>query len=50
MVPRLPEAGAGSELRFHVRVTLHEDAPEQIRSALDRLLAAEVSKDLKTSS
>ncbi len=50
LVPRLLEAGAGSELRFHVRVTLHEDAPEQVRAALDQLLADEVSKDLKTSS
>ena len=50
LVPRLLEAGAGSELRFHVRVTLHEDASEQVRAALDQLLADEVSKDLKTSS
>ena len=48
LVPRLMEASAGSDLRFHVRVALEGDASPEIRAALDEMLAAEVSKDLKT--
>ena len=48
LVPRLMEASAGSDLRFHVRVALEGDAPPEVRAALDEMLAAGVSKDLKT--
>ena len=46
IVPDMTEAAAGSDLRFHVRVTVASDAPDETRAALDKLLAA-VSEDLK---
>ena len=47
IVPAMMEASAGSALRFHVRVALDGEAPEEVRAALDALLAG-VSEDLKT--
>ena len=47
IVPAMMEASAGSALRFHVRVALDGEAPEEVRGALDALLAG-VSEDLKT--
>ena len=47
IVPAMMEASAGSALRFHVRVALDGEAPEEVRAALDTLLAG-VSEDLKT--
>ena len=47
IVPRMIEKSAGSELRFHVRVTLGKDTPDEVRSALDKMLAP-ISKNLKT--
>ena len=46
IVPAMLEASAGSTLRFHVRVALDEEAPKEVRTALDALLAG-VSEDLK---
>ena len=42
----MTEAAAGSDLRFHVRVTVASDASDETRAALDELLAT-VSEDLK---
>ena len=47
IVPAMLEASAGSALRFHVRVALDGEAPKEVRTALDALLAG-VSEDLKT--
>ena len=47
IVPAMMEASAGSALRFHVRVALDGETPEEVRAALDALLAG-VSEDLKT--
>ena len=47
IVPAMMEASAGNALRFHVRVALDGEAPEEVRAALDALLAG-VSEDLKT--
>ena len=46
IVPDMTEAAAGSDLRFHVRVTVASDASDETRAALDELLAT-VSEDLK---
>ena len=46
IVPAMMEASAGNALRFHVRVALDGEAPEEVRAALDALLAG-VSEDLK---
>ena len=46
IVPDMTKAAAGSDLRFHVRVTVAGDAPDETRAALDKLLAT-VSEDLK---
>ena len=47
IVPAMLEASAGSALRLHVRVALDGEAPKEVRTALDALLAG-VSEDLKT--
>ena len=46
IVPAMLEASAGSALCFHVRVALDGEAPKEVRTALDALLAG-VSEDLK---
>ena len=46
LTPRLLEASAGAELRFHLRVVLDGDLSPDDRIALDDLLA-QVSEDLK---
>ena len=46
IVPAMMQASAGGDLRFHVRVTVANDAPPETRAALDKLLAT-VSEDLK---
>ena len=46
IVPAMMEASAGSALHFQVRVALDGEAPEEVRAALDALLAG-VSEDLK---
>ena len=46
LTPRLLEASAGAELRFHLRVVLDGDLSPDDRIALDELLA-QVSEDLK---
>ncbi len=48
LVPELLTASAGNELRFHVRVGLGDDAPSEVRAALDEMLAR-VSRNLTTS-
>ena len=46
-VGKLMSAAAGSDLRFHVRVTVGEEASDETRAALNKILAT-VSDDLKT--
>ena len=46
IVSDMMKAAAGSDLRFHVRVTVAGDASDETRAALDKLLAT-VSEDLK---
>ena len=48
LIPELLAASAGCELRFHVRVALGEEAPGEVRAALDEMLA-KVSENLNTS-
>ena len=49
IVPAMTKAAAGSDLRFHVRVTVAGEASEEARAALDELLA-KVSDGLKARS
>lgn len=46
IVPWLMKAAVRAGFCFHVRITVAEDAPDETRAALDRLLA-EVSEKLK---
>ena len=46
IIPEMMKAAAGSDLRFHVRVTVADDASDETRAALDKLLA-DISEDLK---
>ena len=46
VVPDMTKAAAGSDLRFHVRVTVAGEASDETRAALDKLLAT-VSENLK---
>ena len=48
LIPELLAASAGCELRFHVGVALDEEAPGEVRAALDEMLA-KVSEHLNTS-
>jgi len=45
-LPKLLEAGAGWDLRFHVRISISPEAPAETRTEIERLLAA-VSAELK---
>ena len=47
LVPDLLAASAGNALRFHVRVMLGEEAPGEVRTAVDAMLT-DVAEDLKT--
>ena len=49
IVPDMTKAAAGSDLRFHVRVTVAGEASDEARAALDELLA-KVSDGLKARS